>query len=115
LDGVHVYGNDTLPNAGYCGVGEMWGYYIGGMLASRELNRNRFSGDDNWFEPIIFRQLTGVRPNTERPILTSPLTEKQIFDCLTSDVTNHTQLRNRLIQRYGRQQEITAVFADFGF
>jgi hypothetical protein len=31
LNGVHVYGDASLPNAGYCGIGEMWGYYIGGQ------------------------------------------------------------------------------------
>jgi hypothetical protein len=58
-----------------------------------------------WFRPKILRHIVN---NTS-------LTLRNIFNCLTSDITNHTLLRNRLIQRYGRQQEITEVFAEFGF
>ncbi|SKC24311.1 hypothetical protein, partial [Alkalitalea saponilacus] len=107
------YGDATKKNAGICGVGEMWGYYVGGLLATRQYEGTHFRGDD-WFEYRILRQLTS-NSQTWLPRLTNPLTEKQIFDCLTSDVRSHSQLRNRLIQRYGRQQEITTIFTHFGF
>jgi hypothetical protein len=87
---------------------------LGGMLAAKEYNNEDWHEDVGWFRPGILRQL-GSNPLINRPRLNNPLTEKQIFDCLTSDITNHTLLRNRLIQRYGRQQEITAVFTHFGF
>ena len=109
-----AYGSATDKNAGICGVGEMWGFYIDGLLTSRQYGGDRFDTRIYWFEHGIIRQLTS-NALTWRPRLTNPLTEKQIFDCLTSDVRSHTQLRNRLIQRYGRQQEITAVFTHFGF
>jgi hypothetical protein len=41
--------------------------------------------------------------------------EKQIFDCLTSDVTNHSQLKTKLISRYGKETQINATFRAFGF
>jgi hypothetical protein len=104
----------VCANSGHCGIGEMWGYYIGGMLAAREFSDDTWYEDRGWFWPGILRQL-GSNARTDRPLLTSSLTEKQIFDCLTSDVTNHEQLRTKLISKYGRQLEITAVFEDFGF
>jgi hypothetical protein len=92
----------------------MWGYYIGGMLATQNLPGSWWDGNDYWFVHRILRQL-GRNAETRFPRLNNPLTEKQIYDCLTSDITNHNQLRNRLIQKYGREQEINAVFAAFGF
>jgi hypothetical protein len=44
------------------------------------------------------------------------LTQKQIYDCLASDVRSHTQLKNRLISRYGSQKEkIEAAVNYWGF
>ncbi|MDX9845873.1 MAG: hypothetical protein RBT74_02730 [Tenuifilaceae bacterium] len=114
IDGKGTYGNASLPNSGYCGVGEMWGYYIGGVLAAKEYSDDNWHEDKPWFRPRILRQLT-VNAIPYQPHLTSPLTEKQIFDCLTSNVTNHEQLRTKLISAYGKQQEISAVFTHFGF
>jgi hypothetical protein len=94
------YGDTTKKNSGICGVGEMWGFYIGGLLAMQQYgndtnNQNEMGTnpgsiwfvDGGWFVPRILRRLTfgGV------------LTEKQIFDCLTSDIRSHEQLKNRLI------------------
>jgi hypothetical protein len=119
------YGDASKKNSGYCGVGEMWGFYVGGLLANERYGhlftedntRLPFEGDFWWFRPQIFRQFTGVKPRpiALNPRLADPLTEKQIFDCLTSDVISHAQLRNRLISNYGRQDEINAIFTSFGF
>jgi hypothetical protein len=114
VNGADTYGSQGSFNSGYCGVGEMWGYYIGGMLATQNLPGSWWDGNDYWFVHRILRQL-GRNAETRFPRLNNPLTEKQIYDCLTSDITNHNQLRNRLIQKYGREQEINAVFAAFGF
>jgi hypothetical protein len=116
------YGDASKKNSGICGVGEMWGYYIGELLANaRYMNLFSeepivpFRGNGWWFRPDIMRQLTLVKPSDDNPRLTNALTNKQIFDCLTSDVTSHAQLRQRLISRYGRQDEINAIFSSFGF
>ncbi|ASB50742.1 hypothetical protein CDL62_17085 [Alkalitalea saponilacus] len=97
----------------------MWGYYVGGLLAMQQYgndtnNQNQggddpgrswFTNDRGWFKPRILRRLAfgGV------------LTEKQIFDCLTSDVRSHAQLKNRLTQRYGKRTQIEAAFSAEGF
>jgi hypothetical protein len=109
-----LYGDRTIPNSGVCGVGEMWGFYVGGLLATRQYAGTHFNGVDNWFEPRILRQLTN-NAQSWLPRLSRPLTEKQIFDCLTRDIRSHEQFKNRLILRYEREDEITAVFAHFGF
>ncbi|WP_157666544.1 hypothetical protein [Alkalitalea saponilacus] len=107
------YGDASKKNASICGVGEMWGYYVGGLLATEQYEGTHFNGDD-WFRPEILRQL-GHNRNVRLTHLTNPLSEKQIFDCLTSDIRSHEQLKNRLISRYGRATEIRAVFEAFGF
>ena len=94
----------------------MWGYYIGGMLTLRNYGGNRFEGDRYWFRPDILRQHTLERANySSHPTLNAPLTEKQIFDCLTSDIRSHEQLNKRLTSRNGRQDEINVIFQSFGF
>ncbi|SKC24227.1 hypothetical protein, partial [Alkalitalea saponilacus] len=100
------YGDATKKNAGICGVGEMWGYYVGGLLATEQYGGDRFTGRDYWFRPFILRRLVD---NTG-------LTQKQIFDCLTSDIRSHEQFKNRLISRYGNKREqIEEAFSVWGF
>ena len=109
------YGDASKKNSGICGVGEMWGFYIGGLLASEYYGGDWFNGTRYWFHPQILRQLGANADTEEDATLTNPLIENQIFACLTSDVRSHEQLRNRLVQNYGRQQEITTVFEAYGF
>ena len=52
-----AYGDGTGANAGYCGVGEMWGNYLGGYVVARREGQNTYwentfwvEGDD-WFNP----------------------------------------------------------------
>lgn len=82
-----------------------WGYYVGGGVAKEEYEGDRYEGEWYWFRPFIMKRL----------VENAGLTQKQIIDCLTSDVRSHEQLRNRLISRYGKKDEITQVFKDWGF
>lgn len=99
-----AYGDSSKKNAGYCGVGEMWGFYVGGLLATRAYPGSYYNGTTYWFRPQIMRNLVGAG-----------LSEKQIFDCLTSSITSHEQLKNKLIERYGKADEIKRIFAAWSF
>ena len=100
-----AYGDSSKKNAGFCGVGEMWGFYVGGLLATRQYAGTHFYKEHVWFKPWILRRLVDY----------AGLTQKQIFDCLTGDVRSHEQLKNRLIFRYGNREKVAAAFAFYGF
>src|SRR5690554_3097780 len=65
---------------------------VGGLLATRQYAGTHFYKEHVWFKPWIMRRLVDY----------AGLTQKQIFDCLTSNVTNHEELKNRLTARYGK-------------
>jgi hypothetical protein len=100
-----AYGDSSKKNAGFCGVGEMWGFYVGGLLATRQYVGTHFYKEHVWFKPWILRRLVDY----------AGLTQKQIFDCLTSNVTSHEELKNRFIARYGKADEIKRFFAVWSF
>ncbi|MDR2928330.1 MAG: hypothetical protein LBV41_09065 [Cytophagaceae bacterium] len=108
------YGNSANgTKAGYIGVGEMWGYYFGykcmnnaHALGFTQFNSVGLEGTNYWFKLQIMKDLDekcGLSP-------------KQIYDCLSSDVTNHTQFKNKLISKYASnntalQRKINAAFS----
>jgi hypothetical protein len=83
----------------------MWGYYIGGMLATQNLPGSWYEGEDYWFRPHILKRL----------VENAGLTPKQIFDCMTNDVNTHEKLKQKLISRYGKDTQITSAFSHYGF
>ncbi|MDR2083775.1 MAG: hypothetical protein LBP67_02115 [Bacteroidales bacterium] len=104
--------NANGTNAGYIGVGEMWGNYFewrcmnNTTILGNGFGSSSFPTNTYWFKPEIMKQLQEPPCN---------LTTKQIYDCLTSDVTNHSQFKTKLISKYGNSQQITQVFTNNGF
>ena len=94
--GGMTYGDGTTQGAGYCEVGEMWGYY----LESR-MYKDRYGGSfptfgtSYWFKPQIFRYLD------ERGIRCSA-----IFDVLDQSVTSRSDLKNALLLSYPAKRDI---------
>ena len=100
-EGRQAYGSGSLKDAGYCEVGEMWGYFMESVLY-----KDRYGGDlpavgvSYWFYPQIFRYLY------ERGMTCS-----EIFSALKSGVTSRDDLADTLIQLYPeRESTITQVF-----
>ena len=91
-----TYGNGLLDGAGYCEVGEMWGYY----MQSRTY-KDRYGGafptygTSYWFYPQIFRYLDerGVSPS-------------EIFEVLDASVISRGTLKNALILAYPSKRDI---------
>ena len=94
-------GSGKGEGAGYCEVGEMWGYFMESVLF-----RDRYGGDlpalgiAYWFYPQIFRYLY------ERG-----LTCADLFKALRSNVTSRDDLLDTLVSLFPDQERmITQVF-----
>lgn len=102
----HPYGDASCNNSGFCGVGEMWGYAMGYIRTYEKYQQKPKNGQSKWFQPNLLYDLM-----TEKI-----LTKKQIFDCLSSDVTSHALLKQKMISRYpSKKDSIIAKFSRYGF
>ena len=82
-----VYGSGAESGAGYCEVGEMWGYYMhNSMLARRYGPQNYVYGTSWWFSPQIFMYMED-----------RGLTAGRIFPSLTAEVNDLVTLQDALI------------------
>lgn len=99
--GGKMYGTGNEPSAGYCEVGEMWGYFMqSSMYHDRYGGAMPMSGTTYWFHPQIFRYLE------ERG-----LSKSQIFASLQPDVHSRDELKQKLLTLYpGKAQIIKQVF-----
>ena len=94
--GGMTYGDGTAQGAGYCEVGEMWGYYI-----ESKMHKDRYGGafptfgTSFWFNPQIFRYLD------ERGIGCSA-----IFDVLDDTVSSRNALKQALMLSYPSKRDI---------
>lgn len=102
------YGEQKDYNSGYCGIGEMWGYAMGYRMMNRKYSQSNLPSNVYWFKPRIIYEL--INQNV--------LTEAQIYACLTKDVTNHQQLKDKMILRTSnsnKQQQIRNIFQNYGY
>lgn len=102
--GGMTYGDGTTEGAGYCEVGEMWGYYL-----ESKMYKDRYGGTfpsfgtSYWFKPQIFRYLD------ERGIGCS-----SIFDVLDGTVTSRSELKNALLlSNTSKRDVIEQVFSRY--
>jgi hypothetical protein len=100
-EGREAYGSGTSKDAGYCEVGETWGYFMESVLF-----KDRYGGGlptfgtSFWFYPQIFRYLY------ERGMTCS-----ELFRALTSKVTSRDDLQDALVTLYpNRESTINQVF-----
>lgn len=106
------YGDGTGNNAELCGVGEMWGYFMGCALEHEKFNGTISASDnfpynpiDGWIHPEILWDIYKK----------SYLTKKQIYECLTSDVDTYDELAASLYNKNpSKASNIKEVFIDNG-
>ena len=100
------YGSGTGTNAELCGIGEMWGYFMGIIQANESRGSNYLiSAPTTWIKPQVFGDLynNGV------------LSKKQIFDSLTSNVKTYDALVERMYDLYPlKADEIESAFMNNG-
>ena len=107
-----AYGDGTGQNAGYCGVGEMWGNYIGALLVRSEYyNYAPYSGTtmasnwgdwfvkgQNWFNPGFLKDvdnISGINIPTLNSCLTpSTNTNAKMKQQIKNKTTYDTQVEN---------------------
>lgn len=96
-----TYGTGAESDAGYCEVGEMWGYYMqNAMYHDRYGGTMPVVGMSYWFHPQIFRYLE------ERG-----MTRSQIFSVLKKDVDDRETLKMKLLESFpGKAAVIQQVF-----
>lgn len=103
------YGNGTGNNAELCGIGEMWGYFMGHRqeyekYAPSELN-DEYPFDHAWMKPQVFWRLCS----------NDVLSKKEIYDCLTPEVTTYDTLVAKMYEKYpARADSIEIAFLDNG-
>ena len=102
------YGNKNDEYSGFCGVGEMWGYYFGNYACPKYYlnNTDEWNARNYWFNPGIILCL----------VKDAGLSERQIFDCMQSYITDHASLKNELCKKYpSKDSLIKKCFKDYGF
>ena len=99
-----VYGTGTEENAGYCEVGEMWGYFMETLTYRERYDTSDYSvGTTYWFFPQILLYLN------ERGI-----NKYKIFAALSSDINSRDMLQKKLISMYPESKsEINQAFARY--
>ena len=114
---LDLYGDRTVENHGYCGVGEMWGYFSGNWLLHKYyvdhlyLDKDDYNWEDpvssdtkKWFKPQILWEL--VRDGV--------LTPREIFRGMTSDVISIDKMIVKLKSLYpNKAKSIETIFRKY--
>ena len=100
-----AYGDGLSDDAGYCGVGESWAYYLESMMYKERYGGSVPTfGSTYWFYPQIFRYLD------ERG-----LTRSDIFSVLEGNISSKDDLKSALIRNFPQKRTvIEQVFSRYG-
>lgn len=97
--GGETYGEGKGTLAGYCEIGEMWGYFMQNkMFHDRYGGKMPTDGMNYWFKPQIFRYLYERGMNVSK-----------ISSALTQDVASKEALKNKLITMYPEDASIVEL------
>ncbi|UOY05790.1 hypothetical protein L0P88_17845 [Muricauda sp. SCSIO 64092] len=103
------YGNGRGKNSGVCGVGEMWGFYIGARLAEEEFGTTRFYRPhpiSGWIPAVAIRRVVNE----------ADYTIQNIFSCLNRHVTTIPKLNAEFNSRVGKNiATVNKIFDDYGY
>lgn len=97
------YGKGTEWLAGYAGVGEIWGNFFGADCGRHEYGfLSGFNWREDWYNPGFFMDLHDLNGFTER----------ELFNCLQSEINTLNKLRDELNRRYSARS--AAINTQFG-
>jgi len=97
-----TYGTGLESDAGYCEVGEMWGYFFGNLLFREKYGRGTpAEGLSLWFYPQILMYLE------ERGVGAS-----KIFEVLGPEVTGRDEFQEALTHRYPEHYSVISQAFD---
>lgn len=110
------YGNGTGNNAGYCGVGEMWGNYIGSLLERQEFighspysttafanNWNWFDESEDWYNPGFLKDVDNI----------ADITTSEIFSCMSGSTNTITKMVEQLKTKTVNNAQIDNAYANY--
>lgn len=103
-----AYGNGTGNNAELCGIGEMWGDYVGVIrrceIIDKYIPPKYPDTNNNWFKPEAFWDLRN-----------SDIHKEDIFSCLTNDVRTYDALYSKLCDKFpDKVDSLKACFNRYG-
>lgn len=96
-----AYGDGTGHNAEYCGVGEMWGNFIGAVFMNKEWPKSSGSAfylfeNESWFNPGFLQDVDGISDITTFEIFSSLTSSTNTFDRLKSQLKNKTSYDSQI-------------------
>jgi len=102
------YGNGTGLNAGYCGVGEMWGNYIGALFERHEFGYGTsfadpwawFNEQEDWYNPGFLKDVDNI----------PDITTSEICSCLTSSTNTINKMVNQLKTKTSYDSQVDSVY-----
>lgn len=94
-----AYGNGTGQNAGYCGVGEMWGNYFGNLICpNRQFSLTNgvwFDPYEDWFNPGFLRDVDNLNDMWPSKIFSAFNSSTTSIGTLVSTLKTITENDNR--------------------
>lgn len=97
INGRGAYGYGTENNAGYIGVGEIWGNYFGARCEQERFGGwVDFNDDLDWYKPGFFHNMH----------IAGGLSDWQLYACLTPGINSISKLRDELIRLYPAQTSL---------
>ncbi|MDX9848255.1 MAG: hypothetical protein RBT74_14830 [Tenuifilaceae bacterium] len=112
---IITYGNSNNPysnglgyNAGYCGVGEMWGNYIGALFQRYHFSYTTpysldwwwFDEDEDWYNPGFLKNVDNI----------SDISTSEIFSCLSSNTNTILKLVEQLKTKTAYVEQINFAY-----
>ncbi len=101
-----AYGDGTGRNAGYCGVGEMWGNYFSFILLEKEFVSKRYGNSwkfEDWYNPGFLGDVANI----------PDVTISEIYQCLTASTTTFQELIRKLKTKTTQHEKIDAAFNSY--
>lgn len=106
-DPDNPYGDGSGANAGYCGVGEMWGNYMGSLFRSQYFNEEDwedfFEDDEYWFNPGFLQRVDSI----------PDISLSDIYSCLTSSTITFPSLITQLKTKTDYDSQIDNDFNSY--
>lgn len=105
-EGRNAYGSGTGDKAGYCEIGEMWGYFMQETLKKDRYGGTiRSFGNSFWFKPDIFTYLyeRGIsRADIFRALKADVNTAQRLKEQLVAQLPDHANVITQTFQHYGK-------------
>lgn len=98
-----AYGDGHGYNAGYVGVGEMWGNYFSHVCSNAEFGYSNFDRGEDWYNPGFLQDVDNI----------SDITTAEIFSCLHRNTNTFSALIKELKTKTEYDEQVDNAFANY--